>query len=163
MKKFSQSELDEMQRKFNEQVRTGQLLFGKGGALAPLFKEFLETALEAEIDAHLDEHERDKGNKRNGRKQKTVCTSDGNVEIEMPQDCQSSFETKVIRKRETILADSLQDRIIGLYGPGMSYRFISSHIHEMYDMEISHTVLIEATGTGRKVGRKIPGVHQFMT
>ena len=44
-----------------------------------------------------------------------------------------------------MLADSLQDRIIGLYGLGMSYRDISKDIEEMYDMEISHTVLSQIT------------------
>jgi len=30
-------------------------LFGKGGAFAPLFKQFLEAALEAELESHLSE------------------------------------------------------------------------------------------------------------
>ena len=68
MKEFTKEELAEMQLKFAEQFRTGQSVFGKGGALAPLFKEFLETALESELDAHLDEQKRSSGNKRNGHK-----------------------------------------------------------------------------------------------
>ena len=63
----------------------------------------------------------------------------------MPQDQQSTFEPQIIRKRETILADSLQDKIIGLYGLGMSYRDISKHIQGMYDFEISHSLLTQIT------------------
>jgi len=51
----------------------------------------------------------------------------------------------LVKKRQTILADNLSDKIIGLYGLGMSYRDISSHIKEMYDTDISHTVLSQIT------------------
>ena len=51
----------------------------------------------------------------------------------------------MVKKRQTILADSLSDKIIGLYGLGMGYRDIAAHIKEMYDTEISHTVLSEIT------------------
>jgi transposase-like protein len=44
-----------------------------------------------------------------------------------------------------VLADNLAPKIIGLYGLGMSFRDIASHIEEMYDMEISHTTLSEIT------------------
>ncbi|NRA10964.1 MAG: IS256 family transposase, partial [Crocinitomicaceae bacterium] len=60
-KEFTKEELAGMQVKFAEQFRTGQSVFGKGGALAPLFKQFLETALEAELNEHLDEQERSSG------------------------------------------------------------------------------------------------------
>ena len=50
-----------------------------------------------------------------------------------------------MKKRQTILADNLSDKILGLYGLGMSYRDISAHIKEMYDTEISHNVLVEIT------------------
>jgi putative transposase len=39
------------------------------------------------------------------------------------------------------LADNLEPKIIGLYGLGMSFRDISSHLKEMYDADISHTTL----------------------
>ncbi len=47
MSEFTKEELAEMQSAFTKQFRTGQSVFGKGGALGPLFKQFLETALEA--------------------------------------------------------------------------------------------------------------------
>jgi putative transposase len=134
-----------MQTKALEQLRTGQSLTGKGGAFAPLLKQFLEAALEAEMDGHLDDLERIGGNKRNGRGVKTLKTMDGEVTIETPQDRQSSFTPQIVKKRETVLAENLAPKIIGLYGLGMSFRDIASHIEEMYDVEISHSTLSEIT------------------
>lgn len=136
---------EELQKKALEQLKSGKSLFGKDGAFAPLLKNFIEKALDAEMDGHLDDDQREQGNKRNGRGKKTVKSSIGSFEIETPQDRQSSFEPELIRKRQTILAESLSGKIIGLYGLGMSYRDISKHIEEMYDMEISHTVLGQIT------------------
>lgn len=136
---------EELQRKALEQLKSGKSLFGKDGAFAPLLKNFIEKALETEMDTHLDEQQRQEGNKRNGKGRKTIKSSAGSFEIETPQDRHSSFEPELIRKRQTILAESLSEKIIGLYGLGMSYRDISKHIEEMYDMNISHTVLSQIT------------------
>jgi putative transposase len=138
-------EFKEMQAKALEQLRSGQSLTGKDGVFAPLLKQFIETALEAEMSTHLDDLERISGNKRNGKKKKRLKTSSGEIEISTPQDRSSNFEPQLIKKRETVLADNLAPKIIGLYGLGMSFRDISSHIKEMYDVEISHSTLSEIT------------------
>jgi len=142
---MTQKELDQLQEKALAQLKSGESLFGKEGAFAPMLQSFIEAALEAEMDEHLDTDERSKGNKRNGKGRKTIKSSAGSFEIETPQDRQSSFDPQLIKKRETVLADSLQDKIIGLYGLGMSLRDISAHISEMYDTELSHTVLSQIT------------------
>lgn len=110
-----------------------------------MLKSFIEKALEAEMSSHLNDTERLKGNKRNGKGNKTLKSSVGSIEIATPQDRHSSFEPKLVKKRQTILADNLSDKIIGLYGLGMSYRAITEHIKEMYDTEISHSVLTQIT------------------
>lgn len=142
---MTQQELDELQSKALEQFKTGKSLFGKGGAFAPMLKQFLEAALQAEMDEHLNEGQRQAGNKRNGKGTKTIKSSAGSFQIDTPQDRHSRFEPQIVKKRETILADNLQDKIIGLYGLGMSLRDISGHIKEMYDTDISHTVLSQIT------------------
>src|SRR5690606_33885358 len=108
-------EQQELEKKALEQLTTGENLFGKEGAFGPLLHRFLNKALEAEMEAHLDEPERSKGNKRNGKGSKQVKTSVGSFDIETPQDRQSSFEPEIIKKRQTILADTLSEKIIGLY------------------------------------------------
>lgn len=142
---MTQEELNNIEKKALEQLTTGKSLFGKEGAFAPLLQSFLDKALEAEMEGHLDQEERSKGNKRNGKGSKKLKTGVGTFDIQTPQDRQSSFEPEIIKKRQTILADNLSDKIIGLYGLGMSYRDICSHIKEMYDTEISHNVLTEIT------------------
>jgi putative transposase len=144
-----------MRAKALAQLRSGESLTGKNGAFAPLIKEFIETALQAEMDSHLDVEERQNGNKRNGKGTKTLKTSTGEVIIDTPQDRSSSFEPQIVRKRETVLADNLAPKIIGLYGLGMSFRDISGHIKEMYDVEISHTTLSDITD------RIIPKVKEW--
>lgn len=142
---MTNEEQQALEKKAIEQFMSGKSLFGKDGAFAPMLKNFIEKALEAEMDSHLGEAERSKGNKRNGKSKKTVKSGVGTFELETPTDRQSNFEPDLVKKRQTILADNLSDKIIGLYGLGMSYRDISSHIKEMYDTEISHTVLSQIT------------------
>jgi putative transposase len=134
-----------LKKKTIEQFRSGKSLFGKDGAFAPLLKDFLEAALEAEMDEHLDDEQRLNGNRKNGHTTKKIKTGDGSFEISTPRDRESEFEPQIIRKRETILAESLEQKIIGLHGLGMSFRDISAHIKEMYDTDISATTLSAIT------------------
>jgi putative transposase len=152
---ISKTEYATMRAQALAQLKNGQHLFGEGGALAPLLKDFLEAALEGEMEAHLDSHERSKGNKRNGKGRKTVKTFDGEIEIETPEDRHSTFSPEIIKKRETVLVENLAPKIIALYGKGMSFRDISDHIKEMYDCDISHSTLSEITE------RVIPKVKEW--
>lgn len=145
MEKMNTEKHTEFEKKVLDQFMSGKSLFGKDGAFAPMLKNVLEKALSAEMDVHLDATERLQGNKRNGKGKKTIKSSLGSFDIETPQDRHSSFEPEIVKKRQTILADNLSDKIIGLYGLGMSYRDISSHIKELYDTDISHTVLGQIT------------------
>lgn len=149
--------LEEIKAKVLSQFRSGKSLYGKDGAFAPLLKQFLEAALEEELNSHLNEEERKEGNRKNGKLSKTLKTSVGEIELNTSRDRNGSFEPTLVKKRETILADSLQDKIIGLYGLGMSYRDISKHIEEMYDMEISHDTLSSITD------RIIPQVKEWQS
>lgn len=133
----------ELEKKALDQLLSGASLFGKDGAFAPMLKSFIEKALEAEMNTHL--LNTSVKNKRNGKAKKTLKTNLGKIEIETSADRNSSFEPTIVKKRQTILADNLSDKIIGLYGLGMSLRDISNHIKEIYDMDISHTVLSEIT------------------
>ena len=61
--KNKNEEYEALKKKALEQFKRGQPLLGKDGAFAPLLKEFLESALEAEVEEHLDEGERQRVNK----------------------------------------------------------------------------------------------------
>jgi len=147
--------LEEIRKKALEQFRSGKSLYGKDGAFGPLLKSFLEAALEGELDAHLDDPERQDGNRRNGKVHKTVQTNAGPIELETSRDRNSTFEPEIVRKRETVLADTLESKIIGMYGLGMSFRDISGHLKEVYDADISHATLSAITD------RVIPAIKEW--
>jgi transposase-like protein len=144
-KKEEQFNLEEIKKKALEQFRSGKSLYGKDGAFAPMLKSFLESALEGELDSHLDEDERKDGNRKNGKTSKTIQTSDGPIELETGRDRNATFEPELVKKRETVLADTLEKKILGMYGLGMSFRDISGHLKEMYDADISHSTLSAIT------------------
>lgn len=98
-------------------------MLGKDGAFAPLLESILNATLEGEMDAHLTEEERQTGNRRNGKIQKQVQTPLDEVTVSTSRDRNSSFD--LIKKRETILAEGVADRIISLYALGNSIREIS--------------------------------------
>lgn len=160
MKKTSKPfefDYEEVKNKALAQLKSGKPLLGKEGALAPLFKSFLEAALEAELEDHLQENKEEEINRRNGHGSKQLRTSEGTMELTTPRDRSGSFEPEIVKKRQTILADSLESKIIGLYGLGMSLRDIAAHIKEMYDTDISHTVLSEVTD------RVIPAIRLWQS
>ena len=128
-----------------EQLKSGVPLSGKDGVLAPLLENLLNSALEGEMDSHLDNGERDFGNRRNGHISKQVQTSMGEVTINTPRDQDGTFDPQVVRKLEKILADSLADRIIGLYALGTSTREISDILEEQFGIRISAETISSIT------------------
>jgi len=144
-KNLTSLEYEVMKQKLKEQFRSGKSLFSKGGAFAPLLEDLINSMLEGELDAHLDDDERGLGNRKNGKGSKVLKTSAGSIEINTPRDRLGSFEPELIKKRETIMAASLEDKIIGLYGLGTSLRDISTHIKETYDTDISAATLSSIT------------------
>lgn len=128
-----------------EQLKSGKPLLGKGGAFAPLLEKILNAALEGEMDAHMDSDERSLGNRRNGYTSKQVQTGLGEVTVHTPRDRDSRFEPEFIKKRERILADSVSDRIIGLYALGNSTRQISDWMEENLGNRVSADTISSIT------------------
>jgi transposase-like protein len=144
-KKKEAFDYEALKKKTLEQFRSGKDLFSKGGAFAPLLKEFLEAALQAELDEHLEQENEEQNNRKNGYSSKLLKTGAGTIELDTPRDRNSDFSPEIVKKRETILANSLESKIIGMYGLGMSFRDISAHIKDMYDTDISASTLSAIT------------------
>ena len=106
-----------------EQLKAGVPLSGKDGVLVPLLENLLNSALEGEMDSHLEGGECELSNRRHGHMSKHVQTSMGEVTINTPRDRDGTFNPQVVRKREKILADSLADRIIDLYAIGKNTKY----------------------------------------
>ena len=129
-----------------KKLKSGEPLTGDGGILTPLLKDIIEASLEGEIEYHLGEcKSQNKPNRRNGKTTKIVKTCSGNLELDTPRDRNSSFEPEIVKKRQTVLNESLDNKIIALYGLGMSYQDIRKHMQEMYGTEISQGMLTKVT------------------
>ena len=138
-------DFESIKNKAIEQLKAGKPLLGKDGAFAPLLESILNAALEGEMDAHLTDEERQLGNRRNGKMQKQVQTPLGEVTVSTPRDRNSSFEPQFIKKRETILAEGVSDRIIGLYALGNSTREISDWMEENLGNRVSAETISSIT------------------
>lgn len=97
------------------------------------------------MDEHLDLEDPEQNNRKNGYSTKLLKTGSGSIELDRPRDHNSDFSPEIVKKRETILANSLESKIIGMYGLGMSFRDISAHIKDMYDTDISASTLSAIT------------------
>ncbi len=106
----------------------GVSLVGPGGLLSGLTKGVLETALDAELTEHLGYEANERtmiGNSRNGMRSKTVVTDIGPVEIDVPRDRESSFEPKIVRKRQRRL-DGVDGIVCSLSAKGLTHGEISA-------------------------------------
>jgi len=117
--------------------------------VSQLMKTVIETALNSELDDHLgyeknDKSESRKVNTRNGYSPKTIKGDLGEVEIQNPRDREASFEPQLIPKNKTRL-DGFEEKIVHLYARGMTTRDIQSAIKDMYNADISHTVISNVT------------------
>lgn len=126
-------------------LRNKEPLSGKDGVFQPLLKQFLEEALQAEADAHMNEQERQSGNRRNGVTRKRVKSTKGEFELETPRDRSGAFEPQIVGKRQTLISEEIEEKVIRLYGKGMSVRDICDHIEEMYGFSLSPTTLSAIT------------------
>jgi len=122
--------------------------------IGELFKEFvsvfLENGLEAELDDELgyskyDYKNRETDNYRNGHSPKTLKTSFGNMEIDVPRDRNGEFEPQLIKKQQTSLSGDIEEKIISMYAKGMTTSDIESHIQEVYGLEVSDTTVSRIT------------------
>ena len=137
-------------RELTERARAGGLkLTGDGGLLGKLTKMVVEGALEGELDDHLgyernDPAGRNGENSRNGYRAKTVLTDTGPVEISVPRDRDSSFEPRIIAKRQRRLS-GIDDMVISLSAKGLTHGEIAAHLAEVYGAEVSKQTITTIT------------------
>jgi putative transposase len=133
-----------------EQARAeGVELVGPGGLLTGLTKAVLETALEAELSAHLgydknDPAGRNGQNSRNGTRTKTVLTGIGPVEIEVPRDRDGSFDPVIVKKRQRRL-DSIDQIVLSLTARGLTTGEVAAHFAEIYGASVSKDTISKIT------------------
>jgi putative transposase len=131
-------DFDSFKQEAMKELYKGKPLMGEGGIFTPLLKHFMEATLQGELDAHLkEEQSKSNPNRRNGTGKKQVRSSMGKFDLETPRDRAGSYEPIIVPKRQTILTDQLESKIISMYGRGMSYSDISGHLQELYGFTLS--------------------------
>ncbi|MGF1553077.1 MAG: IS256 family transposase, partial [Paracoccaceae bacterium] len=144
-KKIDESVLDELLKG----CERPEDLLGEGGLMKDLKKALMSRMLGAELTEHLGyEHGQEplpsQANRRNGTSRKSVKGEDGALGIEVPRDCEGSFEPQLIAKGQTRI-DGLDEKIIALYARGMSVRDLRGHLEDLYGLEVSPDLISRVT------------------
>lgn len=130
--------------------------------LQSVLKEMLKNGVEALLEAELDDelgYERydnktPKTNYRNGTSSKRVRTDLGEIELDIPRDREGEFEPQVIPKNSRDLS-AIEDKVISMYGKGMTQRDISDHIEDIYGIPLS------AQTVSRMTDKIIPVIEEW--
>jgi putative transposase len=117
--------------------------------LKQITKAVMERAMQGEMTEHLGYAKHDpagnhSGNSRNGVTRKTVKGDFGEVEIETPRDRNGEFEPRLVKKNQTRWT-GFDDKILSMYARGMSTRDIQGHLEEMYQVEVSPSLISDIT------------------
>lgn len=118
-------------------------------ALKDIFGPLFESMLQGEMNHHLGYTSNDKGpkktdNRRNGYGTKTIKTTQGEMEIEVPRDRDGTFEPQIIQKRQKDVS-AIENKVLAMYARGMSQRDISDTIEDIYGFGVSHEMVSEIT------------------
>ncbi len=112
-----------------------------------LTKLTVETALNAELTDHLGSEKnapKSGSNTRNGYSIKTVLSDEGEIELSTPRDRENTFEPQLIKKNQTRITQ-MDSQILSLYAKGMTTRKIVATFREMYDADVSPTLISKVT------------------
>jgi putative transposase len=147
-KKFDLPSVEKVQEELSK-AESMDDFFGKDGIFAKLFANTMEQMLEGELSDHLgyDRYEakgRNSGNNRNGHYERKLRTSNGDVEIQVPRDREGSFEPQIL-PRYGKNTNELEEKILGFYARGISTRDIQDSLHEMYGVDVSHSLISQVT------------------
>lgn len=117
--------------------------------LKELLGPVMGSLLKTELDSHLGykEHSQDKketSNRRNGYNNKKLKTKNGEIEIKVPRDRESTFEPKLVPKRKRDISN-IENKVLSMYAKGMSQRDISDIIDDIYGFELSHEMISQIT------------------
>ena len=118
-------------------------------AIKDIFGPMFEAMLQGEMDSHLGYDINDHGYKettncRNGYIHKNVNTTYGEIPVDVPRDRDATFEPQLIPKRTKDIS-GIEDKVLAMYGKGMSQRDIADTIEDIYGFEISHETISTIT------------------
>jgi putative transposase len=142
------------QKPFSDELIDGLLKDGGTaedvkGLLQQFTKAVLEKALQGELREHLGYAKHDpagnnSGNSRNGVTRKTLRGEFGEIELETPRDRNGEFTPQIVQKNQTRWT-GFDEKILSMYSRGMSTRDIQEHLREMYQVEVSPSLISDVT------------------
>ena len=117
--------------------------------LKDLLGDTLQGMLEAEMDDKLgyskyDYQNKDTDDSRNGYSKKTVTSSLGNIDLDIPRDRKGDFEPQAVKKNQTDISN-IEDQVLSMYAKGMTTRDISDHLHNVYGVDASAEMISHMT------------------
>jgi transposase-like protein len=119
-----------------------------------LMREMMSVILEGSLDGEMEEElgyskydfrNKETDNSRNGYNSKTLHTSYGDMEVDVPRDRNGEFEPKIIKKYQNTLTQDMEEKIISMYAKGMTTGDIESHMQELYGVDISDSTISRIT------------------
>ena len=125
-----------------------------GAEVNALMREMMSVILEGSLDGEMDEElgyskydfrNKETDNSRNGYSTKTLHTSYGDMELEVPRDRNGEFEPKVVKKYQNSLTQDMEEKILSMYAKGMTTGDIESHMQELYGIDISDSTISRIT------------------
>lgn len=142
---FTKEVLDEILKEYKNPAD----MFGSEGLLKQLTKALVERVMEAELTHQLgyEKHSlagHNSGNSRNGKYAKTITGSKGELEIAVPRDRKGEYQPKIIPKGERRF-EGFDEKIISMYGRGMTVREIQGHLLDIYGVEVSPELISTVT------------------
>ena len=155
---------EQLASEFASEARTAEDL---NGLMRLMMKSALERMLNTEMDVHLgrrrlpgvaDQPPAERPppatesalptsrspNRRNGRSRKTVQGDLGELTIATPRDRDGTFEPQLIGKHQRRVP-GFDEKILALFAKGMTTRDIQEIVRELYDVEVSATLISEIT------------------
>jgi len=114
-----------------------------------LLGDTLQGMLEAEMDQQLgyskyDYRNKDTDDSRNGYSKKTVTSSFGDIELDIPRDRKGEFEPQIVKKNQTDISN-IEDQVLSMYAKGMTTRDISDHLKTVYGVDASAEMISHMT------------------
>ncbi len=97
-------------------------------------KDLLGGTIESMLAAELE----------NRKKQKQIRSKYGEMTIDVSQDRNSSFEPKVVKKRQKDISN-IENKIISMYAKGLTTRQISDQVEDIYGFEVSEGMVSDIT------------------
>lgn len=143
-----------MRELMNGYLKQNNVKIKDGTDVNAIMRDMMSVILEGTLDEEMDEElgyskydyrNKETDNSRNGHSQKTMHTSYGDMEIDIPRDRKGEYEPQVIKKYQNTVTQDMEEKILSMYAKGMTTNDIESHMRELYDIDISDSTISRIT------------------